>query len=516
MRFPVHSLRTRIIGHLAFLILSAMLLINVVVIKFAEKDLIQSKIGEGRLLLQILERDLRRTLQEKRDLQDLKNHAERLLAAAGFEDLYAVDRAGLAILEIVRPETGRKAEALASARRALADGKPSWDFSGNAWGVLWLSPERVRLSIPLMLGGMPAGGMTTCASLAPLYASLRGNQRLILVYIGLNTVLLVLFGVYLLSRSVVKPIYRLLRLTEAFKEAEAFTFLPEEPRDEIGELHRSLSLMLRRLKEDEKALKHHIASLEKANVDLKAAQEDVVKSEKLASAGRLATGIAHEIGNPLGIVLGYLDLLRRGGLTEEEKTDFLERVESEIQRINRIIRQLLDFSRPAGGDKTVTSVHQLLLDTLQMMEPQPMMADLECRRIFEARQTQVYCDPGLLCQVFVNVIMNAADAMEIKDRPTEEASPRVLTIETRNVDGFIEIHFADTGPGIQESDIRQVFDPFFTTKEPGKGTGLGLSVSYTIVEGLGGTIQARSTIGKGTTLIIRLPVWNPEALPQEG
>lgn len=516
MGFSVHSLRTRIIGHLAFLILSAMLLINVVLMKFAEKDLVQGKLREGRILLQGLERELGRALQRDRGLQgleqdpDIKAHIERLLAAAGFQDLLAVDRAGLAILEVIRQGTVERAEALASARQALAEGKPSFEFSGSAWGVIWLSPERVRISVPLMVRGMPAGGMTTGAPLDPLYASLRNNQRLILAYVGLNTVLLVLFGIYLLSRSVVKPIHRLLRLSEEFREPEAFVLVPEAPRDEIGELHRSLSLMLRRLKEDEKVLKHHIDSLEKANSDLRTAQEEVVRSEKLASAGRLATGIAHEIGNPLGIVLGYLDLLRRGGLTESEKTDFLERVESEIQRINRIIRQLLDFSRPGRGDKTLASVHQLLLDTLRMMEPQPMMADLECRRIFEARQAHVCCDPGRLQQVFVNILMNAADAMGGKDRSSEQSTPSRLTIETENGDGFIEIRFSDTGPGIPEEEIRQVFDPFFTTKEPGKGTGLGLSVSHSIVQDLGGTIRARSTAGKGTTIIIRLPVCEPE------
>lgn len=510
MRFSVHSLRIKILGHLAFLILSAMLLINVVALELTQKDLTRGRITQGRVVLQAIGTELGRALQGSGDpragleTQDARGQMEYLLAVAGFEEVVVVDREGVEIFYLSRAGAGEKRETLSSARRVLAEG-PSYDFYGNVWGVIWMAPKGVRVSAPLMVSGAVVGGMTTSTSLTSLYASLRGHQRLMLAYIGLNTLLLLLFGIHLLSRSVVKPIHGLLRLSEEFRETDTVSPSPEGAEDEIGELRRSLGLMLRRLKEDEQALKHHIASLEKANVELKAAQADVVRSEKLASVGRLSAGIAHEIGNPLGIVLGYLDLLGKQGLTEEERRDFLERAEAEIQRIHRIIRQLLDFSRPSRGEKAVVSVHALLAETLQMMAHQPVMARLEGRERFKAVSDQVCGDPALLRQVFVNILMNAADAMDARGEP-----PGVMSIETQTADGFIEIRFADTGSGIPEEILGQIFDPFFTTKEPGKGTGLGLSVSHAIVQDLGGTIEARSTPGKGTTMIVRLPLCRSE------
>ena len=321
----------------------------------------------------------------------------------------------------------------------------------------------------------------------------------------MNALILVLFGIYLLSRTVVKPIHRLLTITEEFEEWPPIFDQGESSRNEIGQLFRSLKMMLKRLETNKRELKANISSLEEANLEIKKAQNEIIKSEKMATAGRLATGVAHEIGNPLSIVLGYLELLKGGELRDEDRNDFVGRIESEVTRINRIIRELLDFSRPSSAANEETGIHQLIRETVKMLEPQPMMDRIEIRQVLRAKKDVVWAGTAQLKQVLLNIMINAADAM-IDGESSDGLSPKVLNIETENQDDSIVISFTDTGIGIPPKELGRVFDPFYTTKEPGKGTGLGLSVCHTIIEGLEGTIRAESVLGKGSKFIVNIPL----------
>ena len=140
----------------------------------------------------------------------------------------------------------------------------------------------------------------------------------------------------------------------------------------------------------------------------------------------------------------------------------------EITRINLIISQLLDFSRPSTGKRHPVHVHDLILDTVKMLKPQPIMEGMEITLNLNARLDLVFADANQMQQVFLNIVMNAADVLA--DRGYLEAkTPNILTVESRNPNDFIEIKFTDTGPGIPQEELIQVFDPFYTTKEPGKG-----------------------------------------------
>lgn len=366
------------------------------------------------------------------------------------------------------------------------------------------------MSSPVLSRGTLRGAVTVGTDLKPLYQTIRASEKVILIYVLLNTLILVVFGLYLLSRTVVKPIHRLLRTTEEFKEGEPLPALADSSPNEIGQLSRSLNMMLNRLEENKRDLQDHITSLEQANKELKKAQPEILKSEKLASIGRLAAGVAHEIGNPIGVILGYLDLLKGDDLTEVEIEDSLKRIESEIMRINEIIRQLLDFSRPASGEPRATSVHELLTETIEMLKPHAMMTHIQVVQALEAPVDLIWADPNQMKQVFLNILMNAADAMADTQESHSHENPNTLTVASANKDGFIELSFADTGPGIPPEEIDRVFDPFYTTKEPGRGTGLGLSVTYKIIEETGGTIHVESTVGKGTTFTVRIPLHGSE------
>lgn len=509
----MHSLRTSVMAHLAFLVVSAMLLMNVFMVKFAEKHLIQTKLQTGRLLLttmkqlvnyEIAGRD--RPLVELGSDPGFETEIAQLIGSGDFSGALLINGLGVKVFSTGAWGDVEK-NAVSLSRECLSTRNPAVDFLGTAWGVFWLAHERINVSAPIFIEGRLVGAATMGADLRPLYRGLRESQKLVLLYIFVSTIILVLFGAYLLSRTVVKPIHELLNITEEYKGVESVPPFKDSSPNEIGQLFRSLNQMLKRLEQNKKELKEYILSLEKANQEIKRAQDEIIKAEKLASVGRLATGLAHEIGNPIGIVLGYLDLLKKGDLTNGERQDFVERMESEITRINQIIRDLLDFSRLSSGAVTQVSVHDLIYETLEMLEPQPMMAHMQMKPILEAPRDRVWADPNRLKQVLINIVMNAADAMGGDDR-ADDMSTNILTIITHNRDDSLELRFMDTGPGIKPEDLARIFDPFYTTKEPGKGTGLGLSVCYSIIEGLGGEIHAESTPGKGTTIIVTIPLYD--------
>lgn len=501
---------------LTLLILSAMLLIHVVMAKFAERDLVNARVQRGRLLLQavsVIAAEDPATRKAGREVNmwgiDFRKNMASLLHVGEFSGAMVLNRKGMKVFSHGYWGLDEK-HVVRSAMDSFRDHSPTVEFLGKTWGLFWLAPEKVILAVPLWVEGRLAGSVAVFSDLKPLYGKLRKSEAVILAYIGMNTFILVLFGIYLLSRTVVRPINRLLAVTERFDGAIPIMQKGESPNNEIGRLSQSLNLMLRQLDANERKLKENISSLETANQEIKKAQNEIVKSEKMASVGRLATGVAHEIGNPLGIILGYIELLQRGDLNGLEQRDFLSRIEAEITRIHRIIRDLLDFSRPSGGEQQETNAHQILDEVLTVLRPQPMFEQIHMRRSLNAESDIVKVAPDLLKQVFLNIIINAADAMDNDSIPSEDHLESILTLETMNEEGFLIMRFRDTGCGMAVDEIDRIFDPFFTTKEPGKGTGLGLSICYTIMERAGGRIRVESEPGRGTTVILEMPLGNVE------
>lgn len=509
MKTPIFGLRAGILTQLIFLIVAAMLLINVVILNLYEKDLVKAKEQAGWLLVLSVENNLKLILRDGvTKLKNLQSNSEfsdsiqNLLKTSEFSDIAIVNNSGEAVFR--EGFSGEKKHyAFIMAISAMTTSDRSVNYMGSVWGVLWPGKSELCLLSPLKYKGQTIGGISARSSLVPVYETLRRSQKLVILYIILDTIILAVVGIYLLSRIVVGPIHKLLRMTEKYEDSEFIPSDSDTPANEIGNLSRALSNMLKRLDENKKELKNHIISLEKANTDLRTAQNEIIRSEKLASVGRLAAGIAHEIGNPIGIILGYLDLIQKGGLSSEEEKDFLARVESEVTRINVIIRQLLDFSRSSAEEKENCSVHNLILDTVEMLKPQPRMKELEIAVDLKAGEDTVLADKNQMQQVFLNILINSIDAIEEDGGIHEKAS---IMVKSDNKNGFIVLEFVDNGPGTSTEDLNRIFDPFFTTKEPGRGTGLGLSVCYRIIEVLGGTIKAESAPGEGMVISIELPL----------
>jgi len=508
--FIFNRLKTVIMTSLAFLILSAMLLIHVVTAKLNERNLINARIQSGRLLLQsvsiiLSDQPLIRNVGrgKKRLGTDFGSHMVSLLQMGEFSGIMIRDRKGSTVFSHGQWGHLLPRSVIPQSARAI-----HIDFSGRTWGLFWHAPEKVILVKPLWVKGRFAGSAAVFSDLRPLYEKIRASEPVIVAYIGMNALILVLFGIYLLSRTVVKPINRLVKVTERYDGAIPTLQTRETPNNEIGRLSQSLNRMLRQLDANERKLKENISSLEAANEEIKKTRDEMVKSEKMASVGRLATGVAHEIGNPLGIILGYIELLQRGDLSGLERKDFLKRMASEMTRIHRIIRDLLDFSRPTSRELHDTNAHEILEEVLNILSPQPLFEKIHIKRSLKAESVVVKLAQDSLKQVFLNIIINAVDAMDDDHIRAEDFLEPTLTLESFNEEGVLIMRFSDTGCGISPDEIKRIFDPFFTTKEPGKGTGLGLSICYTMMDQAGGGIHAESEPGGGTTVILDIPLGN--------
>lgn len=231
----------------------------------------------------------------------------------------------------------------------------------------------------------------------------------------------------------------------------------------------------------------------------RALERQLMHAEKLASVGILAAGVAHEIGNPLSAVSGYAQLLAKDEVSQEERQEFGKAIFDLAERIDKIIRDLLDYSRPSPFQGQMVEVSRAIEAVLNMFFTNKRLNtyNLTINRDLARALPPVRMDRDQLQQVVLNMVMNAAQAM---------AQGGVLTISTGQEEGgWVTLTFADSGPGIAPGNMRNLFDPFFTTKPPGQGTGLGLSICDRIISQAGGRIEVKSRLGKGATFKIWLP-----------
>ncbi len=227
-------------------------------------------------------------------------------------------------------------------------------------------------------------------------------------------------------------------------------------------------------------------------------EEQLIRSEKMAALGQLSAGVAHEINNPLGGILVYSYLMLEEMATDHPERNTVEKIVREATRCKEIIKGLLDFSRQLPARMTPTDVNELLADVLKLVENHLIFQNVKIVKQFTAALPLILGDRGKLEQVFINLFMNAAEAME---------GQGVFTVQTQRVrERYIEIRVSDTGPGIPAGCLTRLFDPFFSTKEVGRGVGLGLSISYGIIRNHRGRIYVDTTMTEGTTFVIELPV----------
>lgn len=324
--------------------------------------------------------------------------------------------------------------------------------------------------------------------------------RLVGLYTGIVALALLTLAYFALTRLIVRPLDSLSRAAERVAGGARRLEVPATGPRELAELGQSLKTMTEKLITEEEALRRKIDEVERATQRLAEAQDRLVRSERLASVGRLAAGLAHEIGNPISALIGMQDLLLDGGLEPEEQKDFVVRMRKETERINRILRDLLQFARPAakggaGEEPGPGHVEAAAYDTAALVAPQKSMREVELALDVYPDLPAVSMSREQLVQVILNLVLNAADACGEGGK---------ITLRARPEGAGVRLEVEDDGPGVAPEVRDHLFEPFVTTKEVGKGTGLGLAVCRGLVEAAGGTISLDESRG-GACFVIDLP-----------
>ncbi|MDH3215878.1 MAG: cache domain-containing protein [Candidatus Krumholzibacteria bacterium] len=318
------------------------------------------------------------------------------------------------------------------------------------------------------------------------------RRRIILSFLSITLlgIALVIVISYVLSRRISKPVGQLAKGAQRLARGELDHRIVPKSSDEIGQLCHAFNAMAESLLDRDRQLWERT-------------QRQLSRSEKLASVGRLAAGVAHEINNPLTGVLTFSNLLLQDTDLSSRAREDVQVIVDETTRCREIVKNLLDFARETAPEIVPTSVNAIVEKTLDIVRKQSLFGNIVIEKRLRTDLPKTPVDPNQIQQVILNIILNAAEAMP-------DGGTLTLSSNYGADRHFIKISVQDTGTGIPKNDLDRIFDPFYTTKQQGKGTGLGLAVSYGIVEQHGGNIAVSSQVNKGSTFEINLPVAKDE------
>ena len=382
-----------------------------------------------------------------------------------------------------------------------------------------------------------AAGLLAGTTIAVAQRVRPGGGWILGAMLVVDVVIYVLLANYLIVRLVLRPVQAAAATAQAVAAGDYARRAPKAESREMEDLSQALNRMADQLLENQEKLAHNVQSLDDTNRRLLAATRDLVEAEKLASIGRLAAGVAHEVGNPLGALLGYAALLRRRGADPE----LANGVQAEARRIDRIVRGLLDYARPAPPERAPVDVNAAVHAAVGSLRVRGVLAQVQVDLRLADGLPPVTGSADLLQQAFVNLLDNARLSMDGQGAITvstrlERYQAEGARVPARRADDppgisyahlrrktvtsvrdphriepgteTVRITVADTGPGIPPENIDKVFDPFFTTRPPGEGTGLGLAIVASTVADFGGRIEA-SSAGGGAVFTLSLPTRRP-------
>jgi C4-dicarboxylate-specific signal transduction histidine kinase len=358
-------------------------------------------------------------------------------------------------------------------------------------------PLRTFVALNAVALGAAAGAVVLAVGL-PLAALGRLRPAGVAAVAGAAALAVLVLAVALLRRGVARPMERLLAAAARLGSGDgsALPLLGEGGGSAPSRAALAFERAAAALGEERARLAAKVAELTASNAALAEARESLVRTEKLATVGRLAAGLAHEVGNPLGAVSGYVELARARlpPAPHPELVDALARIDAAAARIDRTVRDLLDFARPAAPLLGSVSLAAAVDGALRLARVQPRFRAVEVEVALPPALPPAVADEHRLAQVLLNVLLNAGDAMRGRG---------AVRIAGRADGDAVLLEVADAGPGIPPDDLPRIFDPFFTTKEPGEGTGLGLALSHRIMESFGGSIAAASGPQGGAVFTLR-------------
>lgn len=354
-------------------------------------------------------------------------------------------------------------------------------------GLTWLTLQRPLLAL--------MDAVRQCAAHGPAEASVLartvGSLPFLLAW---DLLLLTVMAYGVLDFMVGRPLRRTEDAVEQLGRLELDVSLPESPGPLLSRIQRALSRMMVALQGEQETTLRQMEALRAANARLAQAQTELISAERLATVGRLAAGVAHEVGNPLAGILGYLSLAG-ARVKDSEVQEYLARIDHEVQRIDGIVRGLLEIGRPGWERLGPVDVGHVVETCVQLVKAGRDFSQVEvCLALTPGLLARA--DSGPLSQIVINLLLNAVQAM---------GGQGVVRLSTRSEEGDVLLVVEDTGPGIPAEVMPHLFEPFFTTKAPGQGTGLGLAVSLHLTEGMGGRLTAENAPGGGARFSVRLP-----------
>jgi len=353
-------------------------------------------------------------------------------------------------------------------------------------------------------------GILYVGTLEAPYIDIRNKVVLSFFGIALLCLFLVLIMYYFITTGITNPLRGMVVATEKIAQGDLSHEVKVQSKDEIGYLALSFNQMIGNLKAAHQELREWGNTLEKRVAErtdaLQKAQHQLIQSEKLASLGKLAAVVAHEINNPLAGILTYIKLLLKITAKEpfprariKEMRGYLSLMDTEMGRVTRIVKDLLTFARQSKPRIEDVDVNSILEKSLSLLENKIKLQNIKLNVSLEPTLPLVPCDFSQIQQSLMNIIINGTEAM------SEEGELTIKSCHSKQ-NGCIEVEISDTGTGISEDHLSKIFDPFFTTKDEGKGVGLGLSIAYGIINEHKGSIEVKSKANKGTTFVIKLPI----------
>ncbi len=359
-------------------------------------------------------------------------------------------------------------------------------FSAVGTGLTWLTLQRPLLALMDAARPCAAPGSAEAVLLARTLGSLP-------FLLALNLVLLTLVAYGVLDFMVGRPLRRTEEAVEQLGRLRLDVPLPGDAGPLLSRIQQALSRMTEALQREQATTRAQVEELRAANARLLQAETERVTVERLATVGRLAAGVAHEVGNPLSGILGYLSLAS-ARVKEPEVREFLACIDREVQRIDGIVRSLLEIGRPGRAGLGPVDLGHVVETCVRLVRTGRDFARVEVVLVLEPGLL-ARAEAGPLSQIVINLLLNAAQAMD---------GQGTVRLSTRGEEGSVVLEVEDTGPGIAAEVMPRLFEPFFTTREPGQGTGLGLAVSLHLAEGMGGRLVARNAPEGGARFSVHL------------
>ena len=416
--------------------------------------------------------------------QDWKDYPwtslDQMAASAGFQLVIVAEGRGRYLhkspLANSRDETTLRAALVASTVQTAFDGR------------------RFSVSVPVLRQNATIGALCFAGVPVNLLEAEKASRTWMLAAVAANLALMGLFLVFFLNRRLVAPLKELAQDLAALGNNRFYPRLRPWSSWEINNLFAAFDRAALELMDSRRQLEEQLKTISDTHTNLMAA-------EKMATVGRLASGLAHELGNPIGALTGFVHILRSENLGPEDKKKILDQSAEELARMDGSIKELLHFSRPAKRIMEPVDAADVAEAAINLAHPQKWAAGVEFKVETEALCPPVLAQRNGLLQVLLNLLTNACHALSHIEGPRRVS----ISIQKPGASGLVRLRVVDNGPGVDPDDIPHLFEPYFTRKEPGQGTGLGLAISLSIIHEFGGQLDYSPSVAGGAVFTISLP-----------